>query len=121
MVQARRGDTPPPGKRQQPSINTGSFRDRRRRQEPLGQRARFAFGATGRRPHTDAGRAGLPCLEGTFRVSPFHALTIQSQPEAEFLQLSAARLRAEYQQLVEDVLGHGRPEPPPFPDEAERP
>jgi hypothetical protein len=49
------------------------------------------------------------------------ASTEPGSPEAEFLQRSAARLRAEYQQLVEDVRGHGRPEPPPFPDEAERP
>jgi hypothetical protein len=48
------------------------------------------------------------------------ASTEPGSPEAEFLQLSAARLRAEYQQLVEDVQGHGRPEPSPFPDEAER-
>ena len=49
------------------------------------------------------------------------ASTEPGSPEAEFPQLSAARLRAEYQQLVEDVRGHGRPEPPSFPDDAERP
>jgi hypothetical protein len=42
-------------------------------------------------------------------------------PEAEFLQATAARLRMEYQQLVEDVHGHGGPEPPPLPDEPEGP
>lgn len=49
------------------------------------------------------------------------ASTEPGSPEAEFLQLSAARLRAEYQQLVDDVRGHGGPEPPPLPDEPERP
>jgi hypothetical protein len=48
------------------------------------------------------------------------AATEPGSPEAEFLQLSAARLRAEYQQFDEDVRGHGLPEPAPFPDEAER-
>ena len=33
-------------------------------------------------------------------------------PEAEFLHTAAARLRMEYEHFVEDVRGHGRPEPP---------
>jgi hypothetical protein len=39
--------------------------------------------------------------------------TEPGSPEAEFLHATAARLRSEYQRLVEDVQGHGRPEPPP--------
>jgi len=42
-------------------------------------------------------------------------------PEAEFLHLSAARLRSEYQQLVEDVRGHGEPEQPRLPEESAGP
>ena len=42
-------------------------------------------------------------------------------PEAEFLHLSAARLRSEYQQLIEDVRGHGEPEPPPLWEEPDGP
>ena len=38
-------------------------------------------------------------------------------PEAAFLQATAARLRSEYQHLVEDVQGHERPEPPPLSEE----
>ena len=38
-------------------------------------------------------------------------------PEAEFLEATAARLRREYNQLVEDVRGHGRQEPPSLPEE----
>jgi hypothetical protein len=41
-------------------------------------------------------------------------------PEAVFLQATAARLRSEYQRLVEDVRGHGWPEPPPLPEERDR-
>jgi hypothetical protein len=40
-------------------------------------------------------------------------------PEAAFLQATAARLRSEYQHLVEDVQGHERPEPPPLPERPE--
>ena len=47
--------------------------------------------------------------------------TKPGSPEAEFLQATAARLRREYQHLVEDVGGHGRPEPPSLPDEPEGP
>ena len=47
--------------------------------------------------------------------------TEPGSPEAEFLQATAARLRSEYQHLVEDVRGHGRPEPPPVPEEPEGP
>ena len=39
--------------------------------------------------------------------------TEPGSPEAEFLRATAARLRNEYQRLVEDVHGHGWPEPPP--------
>ena len=39
-------------------------------------------------------------------------------PEAAFLQATAARVRSEYQRLVEDVHGHGGPEPPPLPGKA---
>ena len=47
--------------------------------------------------------------------------TEPGSPEAEFLHGTAARLRSEYQQLVEDVRGHGRPDPPPVPEEPEGP
>jgi hypothetical protein len=40
-------------------------------------------------------------------------------PEAEDLQADAARLRDEYQRLIEEALLHHRPAPPPFPDPAE--
>jgi hypothetical protein len=36
-------------------------------------------------------------------------------PELEHLQSEAARLRDEYQRLVEAALEHHRPVPPPFP------
>jgi hypothetical protein len=42
-------------------------------------------------------------------------------PEAEFLHATAARLRHEYQQLIEDVRGHGRPEPPSLPEDPDGP
>ncbi len=47
--------------------------------------------------------------------------TKPGSPEAQFLQATAARLRNEYQRLVEDVHGHGWPEPPPIPEEPEGP
>jgi hypothetical protein len=47
--------------------------------------------------------------------------TEPGSPEAQFLQATAARLRSEYQRLVEDVHGHGWPEPPPSPEEPEGP
>lgn len=47
--------------------------------------------------------------------------TEPGSPEAAFLHATAARLRSEYQRLVEDVRGHGGPQPPPLPDEAEGP
>jgi len=47
--------------------------------------------------------------------------TEPGSPEAAFLQATAARLRSEYQRLVEDVRGHGGPLPPPLPDEPENP
>jgi len=40
--------------------------------------------------------------------------TEPGSPEAAFLQATAARLRSEYQHLVEDVQGHERPEAPPL-------
>jgi hypothetical protein len=49
------------------------------------------------------------------------ASTEPGSPEAEFLHATAARLRSEYRQLVEDVRGHGRPEPPSLPEEPEGP
>ena len=36
--------------------------------------------------------------------------------ELEYLQAEAARLRDEYQRLVEAALRFGRPVPPPFPE-----
>ena len=42
-------------------------------------------------------------------------------PQAEFLHLSAARLRAEYQQLILLAREYGRPEPPPLPKELDGP
>jgi hypothetical protein len=42
-------------------------------------------------------------------------------PEAEFLHLTAARLRNEYQELIEQARVHGRQEPPPLPEELEGP
>ena len=47
--------------------------------------------------------------------------TKPGSPEAEFLRMTAARLRSEYQRMVEDVHGHGWPEPPPLPEEPEGP
>lgn len=46
--------------------------------------------------------------------------TEPGSPEAEFLQMTAARLRSEYEQLVEDVRGHRQPEPPPSLEGQER-
>jgi hypothetical protein len=37
-------------------------------------------------------------------------------PEAEGLQAEAARLRDEYQRLVDAAIEHHRPVPPPLPD-----
>ena len=37
-------------------------------------------------------------------------------PEAEVLQAEAARLRDEYQALVQAARENDRPEPPPFPE-----
>ena len=42
--------------------------------------------------------------------------TEPGSPEAAFLQATAAGLRSEYARLVEDVQGHGGPEPPPLPE-----
>jgi hypothetical protein len=47
--------------------------------------------------------------------------TEPGSPEADFLQATVARLRNEYQHLVEDVHGHGWPKPPPLPEEPEDP
>jgi hypothetical protein len=41
-------------------------------------------------------------------------------PEAEFLRSTAARLRNEYQRLVEQARENDRPEPPPLPEELGR-
>lgn len=49
------------------------------------------------------------------------ASTEPGSPEADFLHKTAARLRLEYQQLVEDVQGHGPHEPRPLPEEGDRP
>ena len=38
--------------------------------------------------------------------------TEQGSAEALFLQVTAARLRSEYEQLVEDVHGHGQRDSP---------
>lgn len=38
--------------------------------------------------------------------------------EAEDLRLEAARLRDEYQQLIQAARAHHRPEPPPLPIES---
>lgn len=43
--------------------------------------------------------------------------TEPGSPEAEFLQSTAARLRNEYQRLVEQARERGRPEPPPLPED----
>ena len=43
--------------------------------------------------------------------------TEPGSPEAEFLRATAARLRREYQRMIEDVQGHGLP--PPSPKEPE--
>ena len=40
-------------------------------------------------------------------------------PEAEDLQAEAARLRDEYQRLIDEALAHKRPVPPPMPPEGE--
>ena len=39
-------------------------------------------------------------------------------PEAEHLQSEAARVRKEYQRLIQAALEADRPVPPPFPDTA---
>lgn len=49
------------------------------------------------------------------------ASTEPGSPEAAFLQATAARLRGEYERLVEDVGGHGGPEPLPLSDERDGP
>ncbi len=46
--------------------------------------------------------------------------TEPGSPEAEFLHATAARLRSEYQRLVDDVHGHEWTEPPPLPEEPDR-
>ena len=38
-------------------------------------------------------------------------------PETTLMQDDAARLREEYERLIERARATGRPEPPPFPDE----
>ena len=48
-------------------------------------------------------------------------LTEPGSPEAVFLHLSAARLRAEYQQLIELAREYGRPQPPSLPKDLRRP
>ena len=41
----------------------------------------------------------------------------RGSPEAEDLQADAARLRDEYQRLIQAAIEHHRPEPPPWPNE----
>jgi hypothetical protein len=41
--------------------------------------------------------------------------TAPGSPEAAFLHQSAARLRTEYQRLIEEAREYGLPEPPPLP------
>ena len=60
-------------------------------------------------------------LAGLRGVERELASTEPGSPESAFLQATAARLRSEYQGLIEDVWGHGGPEPPPLPDEPEGP
>jgi hypothetical protein len=61
----------------------------------------------------DAVLASLRAIERELAVAE------PRSPEAEFLRSTAARLRNEYQQLVEDVRGHGSPEPPAYPNKPE--
>ena len=43
-------------------------------------------------------------------------LTAAGSAEAEVLQADAARLRDEYQRLINAAIEHHRPEPPPMPE-----
>jgi hypothetical protein len=69
-------------------------------------------------PHQRQAEVVLTTLRGVERELES---TEPGSPEAEFLQATAARLRNEYQRMVEDVRGHGRAEPPPLPEEPEGP
>ena len=68
-------------------------------------------------PHQRQAEVVLASLRGVEREL---ASTEPGSPEAEFLHKTAARLRLEYQQLVEDVQGHAGPEPRSSPEHRDR-
>jgi hypothetical protein len=69
-------------------------------------------------PYQRRAEVVLASLRGVLRELE---LTERGTPEAEFLHLSAARLRAEYEQLVELAREYGRPQPPSLPEELQGP
>ena len=69
-------------------------------------------------PYQDRAEVVLASLRGVERELESAE---PGSPEAAFLQATAARLRSEYQHLVEDVQGHERPEPPPLSEDPDDP